>query len=299
MISHQLSRNEYRTLVEQAPIMIWRANSAAECDYFNNRWLRFRGRSLNQENGNQWTEGVHPEDRKRCLETYLDAFRKRLPFEMEYRLRRHDGVYRWILDTGTPLVGRRREFLGYIGSCIDVTDRVETQRALDQARDRELANLCGILPVCMECKRVRQADGRWVHLEIYIRNHTRTDFSHGLCPGCYGAYYKELLPNPDHQPTTNEASAQAINRARQAAMAARQHYKEAEEQYRSLSATAFDPGLSHADGRVAMRAAMKKLNRALHQYKTAVGTTAKLLSESSRRTGARPGKGPASGGRSA
>jgi PAS domain S-box-containing protein len=262
MISRQLSRNEYRTLVEQAPIMIWRANSTAECDYFNYRWLQFRGRSLKQESGNQWTQGIHPEDHKRCLDTYLDAFRKRKPFEMEYRLQRHDGAYRWILDAGAPLVGRKGKFLGYIGSCIDINDRVETQRALDEARDRELANLCGILPVCMECKRVRQADGSWLQMEAYIRNHSRTDFSHGLCPGCYGAYYKELLTNPRRFPkrqrSATELDGRAINRAREATMAARQRYREAEEQYRSLSAQAFDLGLTHPDGRVALQSRDKQ-----------------------------------------
>lgn len=192
MISNKLSRNEYQTLVEQAPIMIWRANTTSECDYFNDRWLQFRGRRLEQEYGNRWTEGVHPEDLKRCLAIYLDAFDQRRPFEMEYRLQRHDGVYRWIFDTGAPFFSTKGEFLGYIGSCIDVTDRIEAQRALDQARDRELANLCGILPVCMECKRIRQGDGSWVQLEFYIRNHTRADFSHGLCPECYDAYCKTL-----------------------------------------------------------------------------------------------------------
>src|SRR5215469_16271791 len=140
-ISKRLSRNEYRILVEQAPVMIWRVNTNAECDYCNKGWLQFRGRSLEQEYGYQWTEGVHPADRKHCLATYLEAFKKRVPFEMEYRLQRHDREYRWILDRGAPFFGEKGEFLGYIGSCIDVTDRIEAQRALDQARDRELASL--------------------------------------------------------------------------------------------------------------------------------------------------------------
>jgi len=102
-IYNQLSRNEYRILVEQAAVMIWRISTNAECDYCNNGWLQFRGRRLGQEYGYQWAEGVYPEFRRRCLATYLDAFRKRVPFEMEYRLQRHDGEYRWILDTFTLL----------------------------------------------------------------------------------------------------------------------------------------------------------------------------------------------------
>jgi PAS domain S-box-containing protein len=192
MISSTLTRNEYRTLVEQAPIMIWRADSTAACDYFNDRWLQFRGRSLEQEFGNRWSEGVHPDDLDHCLAVYLDAFQQRNPFEMEYRLQRHDGEYRWIHDRGAPFFGEQNEFLGYIGSCIDVTDRIEAQQALDQAHERELADLRGILPVCMACKRIREAGGGWVQLELYIRSHSRADFSHGLCPECYDVYRKEI-----------------------------------------------------------------------------------------------------------
>jgi PAS domain S-box-containing protein len=185
MPSERLSRNEYQTLVEQAPIMIWRSNTTAACDYFNDRWLQFRGRTMEQEVGNQWAEGVHPEDLQRCLSTYLEAFGNREPFEMEYRLKRHDGEYRWILDKGAPFFNENNEFQGYIGSCIDVTDRIEAQRALDKARERELADLRGILPICMQCRKVLGVDGRWFQLEHYIRDHSRADFSHGLCPECY------------------------------------------------------------------------------------------------------------------
>ena len=192
MISGRLSRIEYQTLVEQAPIMIWRANTTAECDYFNDRWLQFRGRRMEQEYGNQWVKGVHPEDFQRCLSTYLEAFEKREPFEMEYRLKRHDGEYRWILDKGAPFFSENDEFQGYIGSCIDVTDRIEAQRALEDARERELANLRGILPICMRCRKIRGVDGGWVQLEHYIRDHSRADFSHGLCPECDEVYREEL-----------------------------------------------------------------------------------------------------------
>jgi PAS domain S-box-containing protein len=188
--------------------MIWRVNTNAEFDYCNSGWLQFRGRTLQQEHGYQWAEGVYPEDRRRCLATYMDAFRKRVPFETEYRLRRHDGEYRWILDRGAPFFGKNGEFLGYIGSCFDVTDRIEAQRALDQARDRELANLRGILPICMECKRIRRADRNWVPMERFIRDHSQADFSHGLCPDCYTLYCKQLTASKEHcQPETEAAAA--------------------------------------------------------------------------------------------
>ena len=192
MTLQHLSRGEYQILVEQAPIMIWRANSTAECDYFNERWLEFRGRTLEEEYGNRWAEGVHPEDLQRCLATYREAFARREPFEMEYRLLRHDGSYRWILDRGAPFFSPNDEFQGYIGSCIDVTERIEAQRALDEARDRELASLRGILPICMQCKKIRKADGGWAQLEVYIRDHSRADFSHGLCPDCSESFARQL-----------------------------------------------------------------------------------------------------------
>jgi hypothetical protein len=147
---------------------------------------------MEQESGNQWAEGVHPEDLQRCLSAYLEAFGRREPFEMEYRLARHDGAYRWILDRGAPFFNENNEFQGYIGSCIDVTDRIEAQRALDVARERELANLHGVLPICMECRKIRGGDGRWFRFEEYIREHSRADFSHGLCPECYEVYCEGL-----------------------------------------------------------------------------------------------------------
>jgi PAS domain S-box-containing protein len=209
MVSTHLSRTEYEILVEQAPIMIWRSDITAECDYFNERWLQFRGRSLEQEYGNQWAEGVHPEDYERCVSTYLEAFRKREPFEMEYRLKRHDGEYRWILDRGAPYFGEDRAFLGYIGSCIDVTDRIEAQRALDEARERELANLRGILPICMGCRKIRGGGGGWVPLEHYIREHSHADFSHGLCPECYEVYREDLEKAKEKVEPPTEAPARS------------------------------------------------------------------------------------------
>ena len=184
MESLPLSLVEYRALLDQAPVMIWRANITSECDYFNDRWLQFRGRTLEQESGNQWAQGVHPDDLDRCLGTYLEAFRHRESFEMQYRLRRYDGAYRWLLDHGSPFFGDRGAFLGFIGSCIDITERVEAQHALDEARERELKDLRGLLPICMLCKKIRDADGIWRQLELYISSHSKTDFTHGLCPTC-------------------------------------------------------------------------------------------------------------------
>lgn len=118
--------------------MIWRADSAARCDYFNQRWLAFTGRTLEDELGDGWSNGVHPDDRDRCLTTYHDAFQRRAPFEVEYRLRRYDGEYRWVLDAGGPVYDAVGQFAGYIGSAVDITDRVEARAALARATLKDL-----------------------------------------------------------------------------------------------------------------------------------------------------------------
>lgn len=130
---------EYRLLVQNSPVMIWRAGLDAKCDYFNETWLDFTGRSLEQEMGDGWAEGVHPDDLERCVSFYLDHFRRREPFEMEYRLRRHDGEFRWIFDRGVPFTDDAGAFAGFIGSCIDVDERRRAQEVRQQHSDEQLA----------------------------------------------------------------------------------------------------------------------------------------------------------------
>lgn len=134
-----LSAHEYRLLVENSPVMVWRAGRDTNCDYFNETWLEFTGRTLEQETGEGWAEGVHPEDLARCVAYYLDHFHRREPFEMEYRLRRHDGVYRWIFDRGVPFNDDAGEFAGFIGSCVDVDERRHAEQARQQHSDEQLA----------------------------------------------------------------------------------------------------------------------------------------------------------------
>ena len=179
-----LTLSEYQALIEQAPILIWRANTDALCDFFNERWLAFRGRTMEQEYGNGWAEGVHPDDFDRCLEIFLDSFKKHEIFEMEYRLIRYDGIYRWIFDRGVPFYTDNGEFAGYIGSCIDVTERVEAQAALKLKLEEELRMLKGIIPICMHCHQIRDDKGSWNKLENYITEHSEAQFSHGICQKC-------------------------------------------------------------------------------------------------------------------
>ncbi len=191
----KLSSNEYATLVEQAPILIWRADLTMGCDYFNDRWLSFTGRTMEQESGNGWAEGVHPEDLSRCLKIYTESFARREAFEMEYRLRRADGSFRWLFDRGVPFYGPTGQFAGYIGSCTDVSERVEAETQLKRFHEAELKTLRELLPVCSWCRKVREDTGYWKQIERYVTDRYSTKFSHGICPDCEKRVFPET-PEP-------------------------------------------------------------------------------------------------------
>lgn len=142
------SDKRFRVMVDSAPVMMWMAGLDKGCTDFNRGWLEFTGRSLSQEKGNGWAAGVHPEDLERCFEIYSTAFDQRIPFVMEYRLRRHDGQYRWIKDTGVPRFLADGNFAGYIGCCVDVEDqkqaeltRADLSRRLMNAQEAERARI--------------------------------------------------------------------------------------------------------------------------------------------------------------
>jgi PAS domain S-box-containing protein len=125
--------NEFKEVADHLPAMIWRARPEKACDYFNKAWLEFTGRGLEQEIGDGWAEGVHPDDLASCLDAYVGAFDERRGFTMEYRLRRHDGEYRWVLDHGKPYYRGDGTFAGYLGSCIDITDQKLAEQAMQAA----------------------------------------------------------------------------------------------------------------------------------------------------------------------
>lgn len=110
----------FRLLADQAPFMLWSTGHDGLCTYFNRRWLEYRGRTMDQELGEGWLEGVHPDDRQRCVDTYWRAFDGREPFEMEYRLLRADAQYRWVRDAGRAQFDENGEFTGYTGACIEI-----------------------------------------------------------------------------------------------------------------------------------------------------------------------------------
>jgi PAS domain S-box-containing protein len=125
----QESEARFRTMANTTPVMIWMSDIDKLCVFFNKVWLDFTGRKLEQELGDGWTAGIHPEDLDRCLKTYLGSFDARREFSMDYRLRRSDGEYRWVVDNGVPRYAADATFLGYIGSAIDITDRRAAEAA--------------------------------------------------------------------------------------------------------------------------------------------------------------------------
>jgi PAS domain S-box-containing protein len=128
----------FKNMANASPVLLWMSDTDGLCTFFNQSWLDFTGRTLEQEWGVGWAEGVFFEDFQRTMDTYIAAFDARRVFEMEYRLRRADGQYRWILDRGSPRYAPDGQFAGYIGSCVDITDRKDREEDLHRAvQDRD------------------------------------------------------------------------------------------------------------------------------------------------------------------
>ncbi|PYL13479.1 MAG: hypothetical protein DMF43_05165 [Verrucomicrobia bacterium] len=130
------SERRFRVMADATPVLMWMSGVDKLCTFFNKPWLEFTGRSMEQELGNGWTDGVHADDLQKCFKTYTEAFDARQPFVMQYRLRRHDGEYRWVADQGVARYNAQGEFAGYIGSCVDVTELVSKDEALRESEER-------------------------------------------------------------------------------------------------------------------------------------------------------------------
>lgn len=130
------SELHFRTLADSGQALIWTSGIDKKCNYFNKVWLEFTGRTLEQEMGDGWVDGVHPDDLDFCVKTYVEAFDKQQPFSMDYRLRNKKGNYRWIQDNGTPRYNLKGEFIGYIGHCLDITDKKLVQDSLTKSEER-------------------------------------------------------------------------------------------------------------------------------------------------------------------
>jgi PAS domain S-box-containing protein len=130
------SEQRFRTTANAAPVLIWMSGPDKRCTWFNQRWLDFVGREMEQEIGDGWCDNVHPADFDRTLDTYHAAFDARRSYEIEYRLQRDDGAWRWLLERGTPNLGPAGDFVGYIGTCVDITEHRETVEQLRENRAR-------------------------------------------------------------------------------------------------------------------------------------------------------------------
>jgi PAS domain S-box-containing protein len=142
------SEGRFRLVANAAPVMIWMSGVDKRCTYVNEGWLQFTGRSLEEELGKEWASGIHPDDSEKSVKAYAEAFDRREAFRIEYRLQRHDGEYRWILDHGVPRFNSDGSFAGYIGSAIDVTERKQAEEALStvsqkliQAQEQERTSI--------------------------------------------------------------------------------------------------------------------------------------------------------------
>ena len=122
-------------MADSSPVLLWVAGIDAGCTFFNRQWLAFTGRTMEEELGMGWAEKIHHEDFAGSVDVYMSSFIERKSFRLEYRLRRHDGAYRWLLDNGVPLYTPEASFAGFIGSCIDVTDLREAHGVLLRTND--------------------------------------------------------------------------------------------------------------------------------------------------------------------
>ena len=130
------SEGRFQTMADAAPVLIWVSGEDKLPTYFNKAWLEFTGRSMEQELGNGWKEGVHPDDLAKISQTYGPAVDAREPFVMQYRLKNSDGEYRWITDQGVPRHGPSGNFRGYVGACVDITDLLQKEQELHEIEER-------------------------------------------------------------------------------------------------------------------------------------------------------------------
>ena len=130
------SEARFRALADVSPLLIWMSSPDHQGIYFNQSWCKLTGRTPEQVLGEGWLASVHPDDRDELQEQCAQAQRERRPFRLQFRLRRHDGAYRWVIDSGVPWLAPDGTFLGYLGSALDITEHIETEQALRTSEAR-------------------------------------------------------------------------------------------------------------------------------------------------------------------
>jgi PAS domain S-box-containing protein len=132
------NEQRFRRLADQSKVLIWQSDVSGACTWCNRAWLDFVGRTMDEESGDGWARGIHPDDAAECVGTYRGSFEFRRPFTLTSRFRRHDGEYRWLMITGGPVEDGAGEFTGFMGSCFDVTDRLQAEkRVRESLREKE------------------------------------------------------------------------------------------------------------------------------------------------------------------
>lgn len=187
------SEQRFRLMADAAPAKIWITDVHRQFIWFNQKWLQFTGRDMEKELGDGWLENVHPEDYERVVETFTECFDARQTFSVEYRLRRHDGQYRWLLDNGIPYFSAGQEFSGYIGSCIDIHDR--------RIAEQELRRLNETLEERVEqrTRQVRQLLARLTMAEQEERRNVSQILHDNLQQLLYGIEMKVAMIEQDLQ----------------------------------------------------------------------------------------------------
>jgi len=187
------SEQRFQLIADTAPVLMWMSGTDKLCTYFNKPWLEFTGRSIEKELGNGWAESVHPEDFERCMQTYTQAFDQREKFRMEYRLRRYDGEYRWILDIGVPRINQDGSFAGYIGIGVDVNERKLAEEKLREY-EKAVEGLEEMIVVVDREYRYRIANRKFLNMRNMTREQVVGRFAHEvLNKGVFEALVKEKL----------------------------------------------------------------------------------------------------------
>lgn len=135
------ARDYYLQILEDFPALIWRAGIDGSFNYFNKSWLKFTGRHQEQECGKGWLEGIHPDDKEKYFDTYYEAFKEQKPFVVDYRLKNNEGNYRYLASFGKPMLGLENEFIGYIGTCFDIQDRIDAEHLIREKNDELISAL--------------------------------------------------------------------------------------------------------------------------------------------------------------
>ena len=177
MLPQRHSATDSATLLDHAPLLIWRCDPDGHRGYFNETWLRFTGRSREEERGEGWMQGVHPDDARRRAELFVDPLRRLAPFEVEYRLRRHDGLYRWVLERGVP-IHDEDEVQGFVGACLDIHDRrrgEESREAALRMMAHELRTPLQAVKMHVEVMRRAAASGEVCTPEMFDRLDVQID----------------------------------------------------------------------------------------------------------------------------